>query len=288
MLRENPNNAYYFFYDCILRCVIGKQEWKRLIRLNKPISKVVSVSDEAFALLVLENSWLRWKYIFDHNIQDFKDKKKVKARYTKDIREGNASFDGWTVKGLQKYNKLICKVMKDRKDNAKFDSTYIQNLTNKCLPLWQNKRTKSELTSDTVKRRKVVVYNGFLDSEESFLEKQKKAEQEEEHYKQTMQPNYKHFDNMSYLDTYKDSTNQDEDTDDEMEDHESQHVFAQANKVHVKNEIVENHRQNTMKPFNGKNAPLVKNKAAVATRSKSRAVSANVRKKEKYQYEERV
>ena len=101
------------------------------------------------------------------------------------------------------------------KDNAKFDSTYIQNLTNKCLPLWQNKRTKSELTSETVKRRKVVVYNGFLDSEESFLEKQKKAEQEEEHYKQTMQPNYKHFDNMSYLDTYKDSTNQDEDTDDE-------------------------------------------------------------------------
>ena len=77
MLRENPNNAYYFFYDCILRCVIGKQEWKRLIRLNKPISTVVSVSDEAFALLVLENSWLHWKYIFDHNIQDFKDKKKV-------------------------------------------------------------------------------------------------------------------------------------------------------------------------------------------------------------------
>ena len=39
-MRKNENRACKFFYDCILRCVVGKIEWKRLIRQNIPISAV--------------------------------------------------------------------------------------------------------------------------------------------------------------------------------------------------------------------------------------------------------
>ena len=59
-LRKNQNDGYFFFYDCILRCVVAKMRWKHLVRRNQPIDSLITVSDEAFALLVLENGWEKW------------------------------------------------------------------------------------------------------------------------------------------------------------------------------------------------------------------------------------
>jgi len=47
------------FCDKFLSCVIGKNEWKNQIRI-KPITEIATISDEAFALLILENIWDDW------------------------------------------------------------------------------------------------------------------------------------------------------------------------------------------------------------------------------------
>ena len=187
-MRNNQNNAYYFFYDCILRCVVGKSKWKRLIRQNKPISKLVSASDEAFALLLLLNSWKRWEFIFQHNPPN---PRKVKARYTKDQREGNTSFDGWTIAGLLKYNSLIYDVIKDRKENDVFDKVYITSLTQKCLPQWNGKRKLQVLSEDAKQRQQIVLFNGYRESENDYYDRLKKTienEEEDNQVKQLFQP----------------------------------------------------------------------------------------------------
>jgi len=40
-----------------LPCVVGKKQWKMQIQAGKKVNDVTTISDEVFALLVLENIW---------------------------------------------------------------------------------------------------------------------------------------------------------------------------------------------------------------------------------------
>ena len=48
--------AYFYFLEHILECIAGKKEWKK-DKCSHKVLDAVTVSDEAFALLLLENSW---------------------------------------------------------------------------------------------------------------------------------------------------------------------------------------------------------------------------------------
>jgi hypothetical protein len=59
-MRKKPK-TFQFFCEQFLRVVVGKNQWKDgRIYYNK-VSKVATVSDEAMALLHLENSFDYWK-----------------------------------------------------------------------------------------------------------------------------------------------------------------------------------------------------------------------------------
>ena len=167
-MRKNTNNAYNFFYDCIMGCVVGKTEWKRLVRLGEPMSTLFSVSDEAFGLLLLENSWKRWKHIFNNPNFTEQQKKKVKARWSKDTRVGNSDNDGWDQRGLEKYNELVRKVHQDRKENIEFDNKYANEIANRCGHTWTNKRFKKEPTEATLRRETMVIFNGYAENMEEM------------------------------------------------------------------------------------------------------------------------
>jgi len=47
------------FYNLFLSCIVGKCKWKKLVVLKK-VMLFATVTDEAFALLVLENNWGVW------------------------------------------------------------------------------------------------------------------------------------------------------------------------------------------------------------------------------------
>jgi hypothetical protein len=57
-MRENADN-YSLFYEHILPCIVGTVYWKKAIP-GKLVSEVATPSDEALALLILENSWDAW------------------------------------------------------------------------------------------------------------------------------------------------------------------------------------------------------------------------------------
>jgi hypothetical protein len=61
--RRNPR-TYTIFYDYFLPCVIKKSVFDRQVAVATNDSTLCTVSDEAFALLLLENSFDRWMDIF--------------------------------------------------------------------------------------------------------------------------------------------------------------------------------------------------------------------------------
>ena len=60
---------YLFFLDCFVSAVIGVKKWKQN-RMSKPFSEYVSISDEAFLLLLYESYNSKWvhEYKIDNKL----------------------------------------------------------------------------------------------------------------------------------------------------------------------------------------------------------------------------
>ena len=58
--RLNNNTTFTFIVEHLAGAVIGQRKWKTT-RCYAPLSKHMSVSDEAFMLLVLENQYEMWR-----------------------------------------------------------------------------------------------------------------------------------------------------------------------------------------------------------------------------------
>ena len=88
------NKAFVFMVDFIYGSLIGKRQWKRN-KLIMPVSKQLTISDEAFVLLVLENNWAIL------NNDDF-----AEPKYTSRKKTSNKRNDGWSNDGIIRYNEL--------------------------------------------------------------------------------------------------------------------------------------------------------------------------------------
>jgi len=97
---------------------------------------MATVSDEAFAYLLMENYWDYWSTL---NLQEYKsdvtyDKesnKKIKrtanwGKYTK-IAYGATRYGGWSNSGLLRFNELFHQVQADRLKNGEIvEEEYVQ------------------------------------------------------------------------------------------------------------------------------------------------------------------
>lgn len=101
-LREDED-AFEFLVNHIFGCVYGRRAWN-VLKTNREASKELSISDEAFAIVVLENNW---------NVLTETDPKKAKLKYTVE--------DGWSRAGVARFNKLYELVMADREKNSLVD-----------------------------------------------------------------------------------------------------------------------------------------------------------------------
>ena len=67
-LRENNVCYYSEFFTYFVKPVVGSTDWEtRLLSLKLVPEDLCTPSDEAFALLLLENNFVRWLDIFEKN-----------------------------------------------------------------------------------------------------------------------------------------------------------------------------------------------------------------------------
>ena len=102
----------------------GRKQWNDS-SLGKNLSNFVSISDEAFMLINLENQWVRWYSMY---LAGATRKSNVETLYTSLVRNQMAEntprnlcrkFGGWNAAGMKKFNyylKLIKNQRKNRTD----------------------------------------------------------------------------------------------------------------------------------------------------------------------------
>lgn len=132
-LRQDESTMMVFA-DVFLPSVVGKNKWNRLVT-RVPLKSMVTVTDEAFALLVLENIWDEWSAIPVNEWMNSKicgtrrqgmvGKGGRAGKYTKNWRKAS-KFHGWSDEGLQRMNELVELVKADREKHGRFDQTYME------------------------------------------------------------------------------------------------------------------------------------------------------------------
>jgi len=102
------NRGFLFLVDFMYGSIIGKRQWKKdkfIIRLSSDMT----ISDEAFVLLVLENNWDVLNGVAN-----------AEPKYTSRRFTSNKRNDGWSNEGIRRYNELQADVMSNRKEEFSF------------------------------------------------------------------------------------------------------------------------------------------------------------------------
>ena len=89
------------------------------------MSEIASFTDEAFALLILENSWSVWKQLAKYPQGVPETETKALPKYT-GTPAGTGRNEGWGNDGMSRFNELCDSVKRDREDNSiQFDRPYM-------------------------------------------------------------------------------------------------------------------------------------------------------------------
>lgn len=109
--REENFQAFVYMVDRILTSVNADvNKYRGSTRKLTNLSKVFSASDEAFALLLVENYWKRWMRLRSQPKEV--PKEYFNAKYT-DSRAGRVT-SGFNTEGIKKYNDLVKMVREKR------------------------------------------------------------------------------------------------------------------------------------------------------------------------------
>jgi hypothetical protein len=158
ILRQGRRNAkmYKVFFDNFLPCVIKKSVFDHQVAVATNDRTLCTVSDEAFALLLLENSFDCWQDIYQLQKGEVTPKRgqkrrefesDVPTRYTKggivyDKTVKNNDPKGWSAEGILRYNKLYSMVKEDRKTNRSFTTNWLIKKKENQLDVVQTRKRK--------------------------------------------------------------------------------------------------------------------------------------------------
>jgi hypothetical protein len=152
---DRERKAFFWFFDSFLECVCGVALWnkaktKQLVSEARDTSgsKVVSVSDEAFALLLIDNYLEKWKIraaeedaenielvgdgaaaITTEGENARRKQTKTPGKYTGKAK-GQCKWGGWSSEGIQQFNFLRKLVKADREadKNREDEATRMEKL----------------------------------------------------------------------------------------------------------------------------------------------------------------
>jgi hypothetical protein len=135
---------YQWFCKDLLPCVVGAKLWHK--KHNKElIGTIATCSDEAFALVILENNYERWMAVARWHVnnanmatEDKAPKNFPGSLYTNSglsKKNGRSCcLQGWARKGYLRFNALYNQVSRDCRHRVQFE--------NELLSIWQSNNKK--------------------------------------------------------------------------------------------------------------------------------------------------
>jgi hypothetical protein len=143
--RKNQE-AYTVLFEHFVPCVTKKTVWDirlaqaEINRGSSRLKSLCSVSDGAFALLLLENSFERWLDLFSNHTGPVMQQRGVRQReFQSDVptvyTRGGIKYDktsvtqlvkGWSAEGIVRFNTLFDVVKKDRRENPDFERHWLE------------------------------------------------------------------------------------------------------------------------------------------------------------------
>jgi hypothetical protein len=124
---------------------------------------VATPSDEALALLILENSWDKWNQEAALAVgQTIQNNEKERTKWTSNAMS-LGKFEGWGTEGVPRYNSLYMVVKMNHQNNIEFDKEYQQ--------LQREKITTKAVTSNKKPNHRIQVpcYNDMDDLNIEFI-----------------------------------------------------------------------------------------------------------------------
>jgi hypothetical protein len=183
-LRSNAK-AYKIFFKYFISPVTKKTNFENRLYSARTDDDLCTVSDEAFALLLLENSWDRWSDLYKKDPMSLMSRatkrgciSDVKTLYTKgglkyrdsegdsnppdsnpttQPKEGESvpskpdtttiqHKKGWSIEGLNRYNELFDLISKDREEHPDWFSSFMVFMEDELKPSAPEKTTTNKRT----------------------------------------------------------------------------------------------------------------------------------------------
>ena len=116
---RKDKETYRWFFTQMLPPIIGKTKLCKSLNQGAKLYALVSTSDEAYGILLLENNWKYWEWE-EHMCMGLLQgdyRPRPVPRYTTG-RGGKARrLQGWSPAGVARYNRILEAVKKDRNDH---------------------------------------------------------------------------------------------------------------------------------------------------------------------------
>ena len=108
LMRNDTSGMYFDFIEYFISAVVGKIYYKEN-RCENLLSDFTTVSDEALAILIIENNIDTWRDMAKHNIT--KDSG-VGCKYTNGgtsagTKASSRRYQGWSADGIKQFNKIF-------------------------------------------------------------------------------------------------------------------------------------------------------------------------------------
>ena len=183
-LRQNKEVFTMFVKNFLKPAYSTKWKAKRCEKDTKRLSDIITVSDEAFVLLTLENNWERWIDInnkCDNNYtpstrrEPSANDSNVMPKYThinkkKDDIANKKVWRGWNEEGIVRFNELCKAVKVDRKKHSALDKTLLEETE----PVEKSQRPRKR------RGQLSLVPKAFVDSDGDKSSTDSEAEESEE------------------------------------------------------------------------------------------------------------
>jgi len=142
---DETKMAFFFFARVFLPCIVKRLHFRQN-KLECQLSEFVTVSDEAFTLLVLENNVARWNAMFSegtnkasHNMPP------QKYQIVKDDNTSGGGKDGYSTQATRRYNDYFDLVEMKRRESKTLALEYEMMKRMKKMnegKIYSNKKTK--------------------------------------------------------------------------------------------------------------------------------------------------